>query len=215
MLLTDGEEAGLMGAAGLMTDRTIADHLKAYINLDSAGSSGAAVLFETGPGNGWLVSPWARHAPHPRGGSYGVEIYRRLPNDTDFSILKQQEIPGLNFAMVGDSYAYHTARDTPERLSAQTIRETGENTVAVATALDGIDITQRSASDATYFDIGRTAAVSYSSLMNWILAFAAIVAGRPRLGPDRRCSRAPRRPGAMGLHDPLDDPRRGRRHRRQ
>ncbi len=177
VLLTDGEEAGLMGAAGLMTDRTVADHLKAYLNLDSAGASGAAVLFETGPGNGWLVSPWARHAPHPRGGSYGVEIYRRLPNDTDFSILKQHEIPGLNFAMVGDSYAYHTARDVPERLSAQTIRETGENTVAIATALEGIDITQRSASDATYFDIGRTTALSYSALMNWILAFAAIVAG--------------------------------------
>ncbi len=177
VLLTDGEEAGLMGAAGLMTDRTITDHLMAYINLDSAGSSGPAVLFETGPGNGWLVGPWARHAPHPRGASYGLEIYRRLPNDTDFSILKQREIPGLNFAMVGDSYAYHTARDTPERLSARTIRDTGENTVAVAAALDRIDITQRSASDVTYFDIGRTAAVSYSSLVNWMVALAAIVLG--------------------------------------
>ena len=56
------------------------------------------MLFETGPGNGWLVAPWARRAPHPRGGSFGIEIYRRLPNDTDFSILKRQGIPGLNFA---------------------------------------------------------------------------------------------------------------------
>ena len=75
------------------------------------------MLFETGPGNAWLVSPWARRAPHPRGGSYAIEVYQRLPNDTDFSILKTRDIPGLNFAPVGDSYAYHTARDTPERLS--------------------------------------------------------------------------------------------------
>ncbi|MBE3032189.1 MAG: M28 family peptidase, partial [Actinobacteria bacterium] len=87
VLLTDGEEAGLMGAAALMTDRTLTDHLKAFVNVEAVGSGGPAMLFETGPGNGWLVGPWARRAPHPRGGSYSIEIYRRLPNDTDFSIL--------------------------------------------------------------------------------------------------------------------------------
>ncbi len=75
------------------------------------------------------MSPWAQRAPHPRGGSFALEIYKRLPSDTDFSILKRQEIPGLNFAPVGDSYAYHTARDTPDRLSQATIRDTGENIV--------------------------------------------------------------------------------------
>lgn len=177
VLLTDGEESGLMGAAALMTDRTITEHLKAYINIEAVGSGGPAMLFETGPGNGWLVGPWARHAPHPRGGSYGVEIYRRLRNDTDFSILKQQEIPGLNFAAVGDSHAYHTARDTPERLSPRTLRETGENVAAIATALEGVDITQRSTWDATYFDIGGTTALSYGWLLGWIVAFAALILG--------------------------------------
>lgn len=177
VLLTDGEESGLMGAAALMTDRTITDHLKAYVNIEAVGSSGAAMLFETGPGNGWLVGPWARHAPHPRGGSYSVEIYRRLPNDTDFSILKRQDIPGLNFAAVGDSHSYHTARDTPDRLSPRTLRETGENVVAIAIALDGVDITQRSAWDATYFDIGGTTALSYGWLLGWTSGFAALIAG--------------------------------------
>lgn len=177
VLLTDGEEAGLMGAAALMTDRTLTDHLKAFVNVEAVGSGGPAMLFETGPGNGWLVGPWARRAPHPRGGSYSIEIYRRLPNDTDFSILKRQEIPGLNFAAVGDSHAYHTARDTPERLSPRTVRETGENVVAIATALDRIDVTQRSTWDATYFDIGGTTALSYGWIISWITAFAAVIAG--------------------------------------
>ena len=66
-LITDGEEAGLMGAAALVTDREVTSRLRAYLNLESIGSSGTSVLFETGPGNGWLVSPWARRAPHPRG----------------------------------------------------------------------------------------------------------------------------------------------------
>ncbi|HEX6945359.1 MAG TPA: M28 family peptidase, partial [Casimicrobiaceae bacterium] len=177
VMLTDGEESGLMGAAALMTDRTITDHLKAYINIEAVGAGGPAMLFETGPGNGWLVGPWARRAPHPRGGSYSVEIYRRLPNDTDFSILKLQEIPGLNFAAVGDSHAYHTARDTPERLSPATLRDTGENVVAIATAFDGVDITRRSTGEATYFDIGSTSALSYGPVAGWALALLSIVAG--------------------------------------
>jgi hypothetical protein len=177
VLLTDAEESGLMGAAALMTDRTVTDNLKAYLNIEAVGSGGSAMLFETGPGNSWLVAPWARRAPHPRGGSYSVEIYRRLPNDTDFSILKQQEIPGLNFASVGDSHAYHTARDTPERLSTKTLRETVENVVAIATALQDADITRRSTTDGTYFDIGSTAALSYGTTVSWVVAFLAVILG--------------------------------------
>src|SRR5687768_9913006 len=166
-LITDGEESGLMGAAGLVTDREVMNRLRVYLNLESIGSSGTAVLFETGPGNAWLVSPWARRAPHPRGGSYGIEVYRRLPNDTDFSIFKTREIPGLNFAAVDDSYAYHTARDTPERLSRQTLSTTGGNVVAIVGALQGTDITVQTGAvgSSTFFDIGGTVAVSYGPLM--------------------------------------------------
>ena len=176
-LLTDGEEAGLMGAAGLVTDREVMNRLRAYLNIESIGSSGTAVLFETGPANAWLVSPWARSAPHPRGGSYGIEVYRRLPNDTDFSILKTREIPGLNFAAVGDSYAYHTARDTPERLSRQTIRTTGENVVAVATRLQQMDITLRTAEWPTFMDINATTAVTYGPSLMGTLSMLALVTG--------------------------------------
>jgi hypothetical protein len=177
VLVTDGEEAGLMGAAALVTDREVMRRLKAYLNIEAAGSAGPALLFEAGPGNGWLVGPWARHTPHPRGDSFGVEIYRRLPNDTDFSILKRHGVPGLNFAAVGDSYAYHTARDTAERLSASTIRETGENVVALVTALDGTDIQRRTTSEPTYFDVAGVAAVSFGPWTAWIAAAAALLLG--------------------------------------
>lgn len=177
VLVTDAEEAGLMGAAGLATDREIVDRLKAYINLEAVGSSDPVALFETGPGNGWLVGPWAKHAPHPRGGSYGLEVYRRLPNDTDFSILKRLDIPGLNFASVGDSHPYHTARDVPDRLSPRVVQKAGENVVAIVTALDAIDVTQRAAWDATYFDIGGTVAVSLGPWVTWTIAGAALLLG--------------------------------------
>ena len=94
VLVTDGEEAGLMGAAALMDDREVAERLKAYLNLEAVGSSGTATLFETGPGNGWLVDRWSRSSPYPRGDSFGIEIYKRLPNDTDFSDSEAVRDPG-------------------------------------------------------------------------------------------------------------------------
>lgn len=177
VLVTDGEEAGLMGAAALMTDRDVMDRLQAYINIESTGSSGTALLFETGPGNGWIVRPWAQTAPHPRGLSLATEVYRHLPNDTDFSILKRYGIPGLNFALFRDSYPYHTARDTPERLPDSSIRGSGENIVQVATALDALDLSTRSAANQTFFDIGRTVAVSWGPVTAWIVAVLALVTG--------------------------------------
>ncbi len=177
ILVTDGEEAGLMGAAALVTDRVIAANLRAYINVEAAGSDGSAVLFQTGPGNGWLTSAWSKDAPHPRGGSFGIEIYRRLPNDTDFTIFARNNFPGLNFAAVDDGYSYHTARDAPERLTSRSLRTTGENIVAIATALDGLDITKRERWEATYFDIGRVAALSYGMIVSWIVAAAALLFG--------------------------------------
>ena len=162
VLLTDGEEAGLMGAAALMTDREVTRRLQAYLQVESIGSDGPALLFETGPANGWLVEPWARRAPHPRGASFAIEIYKRLPNDTDFSIIKRQDIPGLNFAPVGDSYAYHTARDTPERLSPRTIlRHRRKRRRDARRARPRGHHARGRSTHATYFDVGGIAGVGY------------------------------------------------------
>ena len=177
ILVTDGEEAGLMGAAALMTDRDVRTRLNAFVNLEAIGSAGPPMLFEAGPGNDWLLEPWAKFAPHPRGGSFVSEIYRRLPNDTDFSILRLQGIPGLNIAAVGDSYAYHTSRDTVERLSGRTIRQTGEQVVAIANALENVDITQRSGTERTFFDIGGSAAASYGPAVGIAISLCAILFG--------------------------------------
>lgn len=177
VLVSDAEEEGLMGAAALMGDAAVRDHLAAYINVESTGSAGPSMLFETGPANPWLVTPWARRAPHPRGGSFAIEIYRRLPNDTDFSILKRHDIPGLNFAAVGDSYAYHTARDTPDRLSPRVLRQTGENVVSILTALQATDVLTRTTGEATYFDVGGTVGFSYSTTGFWLTTVLALVLG--------------------------------------
>jgi Peptidase family M28 len=177
VLITDGEEAGLLGAAAAAVDRDVAYRIAAYLNVDSIGSSGPSHMFEAGPGNGWIVQAWARAAPRPRGASFAADIYRRLPNDTDFSMLKKTGAPGLNFSPIGDSYAYHTPRDTAERLSDETIRQTGENIVAVAERLDRMDLSRRTSDQLVYFDVARRFAIAYGPITSTIITIGALVAG--------------------------------------
>jgi hypothetical protein len=148
VLLTDADEDGLMGAAAVVRDPEVRSRLRSYINLDAIGTDGPVPLFETGPGNAWIMQTWARAAQAPRGGSYQLEVYRRLPSDTDFSVLKGLQVPGLNFAAVGNGYVYHTPRDTPDRVTSRAILDMGATALATAEALDATDLSARSPAQA-------------------------------------------------------------------
>lgn len=194
VLLTDGEEPGLLGAAGIVTDPALRP-VRALINLDSIGSAEPSLLFQATPGGAWLLRSWARRAPRPRGGSYAIEIYKRLPNDTDFTIFQAAGLSGLNFAAIGDGFSYHTARDIPERVTSRVLRQTGENLVGVVQALDEMELparqttatTLRSVEEAerarettaasTYFSILERSALTYSSALGRIVAATAVLMG--------------------------------------
>ena len=161
VLVTDGEEAGLMGAAALMTDRDVTSRLQAYINVevDRLGGDADALRDRARATAGSSRRGHGRRRS-PRGGSFALEIYKRLPNDTDFSILKRQDIPGPELRRRRRQLRVsHDARHA-ERLSPGTVRRTGEQVVAIVTALDAVDITAAHRADRTFFDIGGRAAAS-------------------------------------------------------
>ena len=177
VLITDAEENGLLGAEAAMADATIRDRIATYINIEATGASGPALLFEAGPGNRWLTSAWARLAPFPRGGSFALEIYKRTGNDTDFTMLKRAGIPGLNLAIVGDSTAYHTDRDTAARLENDSLTTAGENVIAITAGLDGVDLRRRTIEQPTYFDIAGRWALSYGPITALVIGVLALVLG--------------------------------------
>ncbi len=180
ILVTDGEEAGLLGAAAAADDPAVGGRIAAYLNLEAVGSAGPPLLFQTGPGNAWLTRVWADDAPRPRGSSLGFEVYRRLPNDTDFTMFAARGVPGLNFALTGDGYSYHTSRDVPERVPDAALAGLGANVVAVVHALDARDLSRRTAGAATYFDLAGLTAMSYGpypTLVAGILAILLAAAG--------------------------------------
>ena len=176
LIFTDGEEVGLMGAAAVMKD-SIAGWVRAVLNFDAVGSSGPPVLYEIGPDSRVALEAWARSSPRPAGASYMTDIYRVLPNGTDFTVFARAHVPGLNFAAPGDSYAYHTSRDTPGRLDPDLVREMGENTVATVSALDeAADLSDRINTRSFYLDIARRWAVTYGGGTALVLFAAAVLA---------------------------------------
>jgi hypothetical protein len=175
IILTDGEEVGLMGAAGIVQDAELRARIKAYLNLESIGGSGQSILFESGPRNETLVRAWAQAAPRPRGSSYAVEIYKRLPNDTDFTILSGLPIPGLNFAPVGDSHAYHTSRDLPERVTPEALNHMGQTAVAVVQQLDAVEL-GTGGRDVRFSDVASRGVVILASWQGRLLAVLAVAA---------------------------------------
>ncbi len=196
ILLTDGEELGLMGATAALRD-PIRNRIRAVLNFEAVGSAGPALLFEVANASRPLVDAWAQAAPHPAGASFMLDIYRRLPNDTDLSIFRRAGIAGINFAPAGDSYAYHTIHDNVSRLDRYTVHQMGENAVATVEALDARDLSDERASSPFYFDVARAKAIVYGrnaalvlfgagllfALLGWIqaLSVARRIAGLLRV----------------------------------
>ena len=81
------------------------------VNVDSRGSRGPSQMFETSRGNAWLVSLMARTLERPVTSSLYYEVYKRMPNDTDFTVTRTIAA-GVNFANTAAIENYHTPLDT-------------------------------------------------------------------------------------------------------
>jgi hypothetical protein len=132
-LFSDGEEPGLIGAAGYF--RKAGGGIAAVVNADVRGDSGASFLFQTSPGDAGLIDLYARGVSHYATSSIAGEIYKYMPNDTDLTPALAAGLPGVNFAFVGDVAAYHTPLDRRENLDPQSLQEQGDNVLAMTDAL--------------------------------------------------------------------------------
>lgn len=135
LVLTDGEERGLLGAQAFVNNDPAAKTLRAVVNLDARGAAGPAFVFETGPETGWLSGVLAG-VPGVRSHSLMGAVYGAMPNGTDFSVFRRAGISGFNIAFIGDVAAYHTPEDTVDRQSPQSLAHMGQTALALVRALD-------------------------------------------------------------------------------
>ena len=135
-LFTDGEELGLLGARLFERENPYFSRVGFVINLDARGTSGPSLMFETSGSSGDLIPIFSRASPQPRCSSLFYEIYRYLPNDTDFTVFREAEIPGFNFAYIGNVDHYHTAGDNLANFNWGSLQHHGGNVWGLLRELD-------------------------------------------------------------------------------
>ena len=178
LVLTDAEEACICGAKAFVDQHPLAQDKGVVLNIEARGSGGPAIMFETSADNAKLVELYGR-APEPVGTSFGVEIYRLLPNDTDFTPFRKAGFTGLNSAYIDGAAVYHAPTDVPAAMNRGSLQQHGDNTLALARSLGGTDLaTTKSAGDATYFPVP-WGQLAYPGWLVWpiaLLAFLAVAA---------------------------------------
>ncbi|MGH4013995.1 MAG: M28 family peptidase [Pseudonocardiaceae bacterium] len=176
LVLTDGEEEGLLGADAFTRLHPLVRARAVVLNWEARGVSGPSLMFETSQDNAALVELFAAAAPHPHGDSSMVEIYRLLPNDTDFTEFAGAGLPGMNFAYVQDAARYHTPGDSIANLDLASLQHHGANMLGLTRALGNIDLTTLAADhDAVYFRFLEPM-ITYPVALVWPLALLAVVA---------------------------------------
>lgn len=174
-LFTDGEEEGLLGVSAFMSKHPAARTVAVAINLEARGTQGASVLFETGSNNGEWVARWASASPDPVGNSIASEVYRHLPNDTDFSVLKREHVAGYNLAFIEGLGRYHTSADRTESLDTRSLAHQANTALGMARALSTQAELPSGRGDAVFFDVWRLWVIRYPSQIAVALAIAAAI----------------------------------------
>jgi hypothetical protein len=168
-LFTDGEELGSLGATLFVRQHDISGY-GAVLNWEARGTHGPVLMFETGRDNSGLIDAFATASSRPIGNSLAYEVYRRMPNDSDFTVFRGAGAAGLNAAFIGGIDGYHSALDTPARLSPDSTQHHGETMLGMIRALGDTDLRADLDHDAVYFDLFARLMVHYP--IAWTIPFA-------------------------------------------
>ncbi len=175
VLLSDGEEAGLLGASAFAVDHPdIAARVGVALNVEARGSSGPALMFETSENNGWLIREFARAAPYPAASSLMYSVYKLLPNDTDFTPLKRVGLAGFNFAFMEKLQDYHSRLDSIENLDPRSVQHMGANALALTQHFGNAIFPDKAEPDVIYFNWFGHGLVAYPVWFSWLFAFCGL-----------------------------------------
>ncbi|MFN9787585.1 MAG: M28 family peptidase [Planctomycetia bacterium] len=136
-LFSDAEELDLVGAARFAAHDPLAARVGLIHNLEARGTNGLARVFRTTGPQDELVELLARCAPRPSTTSFAVEVFRRLPNDTDVSVYAELGWSALDAAVIGGLARYHTPLDDADHRDARSLQHHGETALALAAGWRG------------------------------------------------------------------------------
>ncbi len=172
VLFSDAEELSLLGAMEFEDTHPWARDAVVVLNVDARGNTGPVLMFETGDQSGGLVRQLAA-IPRAQGSSAAVEVYRRMPNDTDFTVFRKAGRQGLNFANLEGYVRYHSRLETVEGVDPGTLQQQGEVLLGLVRRLSGVDLSHLSEPDRVFFNVG-SFFIDYPSSWTLPLLFVAL-----------------------------------------
>lgn len=175
VLITDAEELGLLGARAFVDEHPWMNDVALVVAIEMRGGGGPSMMFETGADNGWVIAAFGESNPNPVANSVAYEIYRRMPNDTDFTPFKEAGRQGLNFAGVARAHVYHQVYDSPENFDEGTLQHHGIQVLAVLRDFGNADLSAVNAPDVSYISLPVVGLVTYGRFWIWVLGGAAMV----------------------------------------
>jgi len=175
LLFTDGEEVRLLGARAFVEAHPWAKGVGLALNFDTGGTTGVVYTYETSPGNAGIIYEYAKAVPYPIASSMMYEVYRTMPNESDFTPLKQAGIPGFNFAHLGSKSRYHTMMDNPDNLDLRSLQHHGSYALSLTRHFGALDFSNLPRdSNLVYFGIVNKGLLYYPEA--WALPLTILAA---------------------------------------
>ncbi|CAL2102476.1 Peptidase_M28 domain-containing protein [Tenacibaculum sp. 190130A14a] len=182
VLFSDAEELGLLGAQAFVECHPLAKDIGLVLNFEARGSGGSSfMLMETNGKNQKLLSKFLNASPnYPAASSLMYSVYKKLPNDTDLTIFRENaNINGFNFAFIDDHFDYHTAQDSYDRMNKESLLHQADYLVTTLKYFSEANLNDfHSNEDYIYLNFPFLKLLSYP--FSWILpmlvvGFAALV----------------------------------------
>ena len=138
VLITDGEEMGLLGASQFVSEDPFAKMVSAVVSMEARGVRGPVAMFETSLPNGRDIAGLSPNSlpgklKNPISSSFAVDIYRAMPNGTDVTEYLTLGMDAANYAIGQGAHFYHTPRDNLDMLDKRSFFHMG------ASALESVE----------------------------------------------------------------------------
>lgn len=172
-VFSDQEEFN-MGGAKLFAGHPWMNDVGVMLGLETRGSSGPSLMFETSPNNGFVVREMARSGVGARANSIMYSFYDNMPFNSDFDHYKNLTA-GLNLAFIDNFDCYHTMLDNPTNVSLASLQHHGNYVLGLARHFGNMRLDDCYAPDATFFNTLGNHMVVYPLSWGWPLALAALL----------------------------------------
>ncbi|CAM3826380.1 M28 family peptidase [Litorimonas haliclonae] len=134
VLMTDGEETGLIGAHSFVKKDPFASLIGSVVSMEARGVRGPVAMFQTGTPNQRDIQALKTDIRKPLTSSLAAAVYDIMPSDTDVTEFLPLEPDVANYA-VGEGVAfYHTPGDNLANLDKRSLFHMGANGLSAVEA---------------------------------------------------------------------------------